>query len=62
MLRQKTTDEVHQGGKGGLDMQDGRKKPQTEVVKNFLEATRVDEKVGYGRPMVMLLSYRYDDL
>jgi hypothetical protein len=50
----RATEEVEQGGKDGLDMQDGRKNPQTAMVKNLLEATRVQEKT-------FRYSYGYDD-
>jgi hypothetical protein len=41
--RHRATDEVQQKGKDGLDMQGGWKEPQTAVVKNFLEANRIED-------------------
>jgi hypothetical protein len=39
--RHRTTEDVEQGVEDGLDMQDGRKKPQTAVVKTLLEASQI---------------------
>jgi hypothetical protein len=42
--KHRATEEAERGGKDGLDMQDGRKKPQTDVVKSRLQ----DSQIWYG--------------